>query len=196
MRHFALLCLCIYLLGCTATHLDPAAPGVTDSPGAFSPGSSSSGSGSSGSGSAPSSTLNVIAPSVLSASSPVHYVATASTTCSGGVASMGIYASPGQRAYVTSGASLDTNLALNPGSYNTTVQSWDQCGGSAQASVPLIVSAPGSQTFPDIEQMSGWYTYPDQGNPICSSKPSITASPSLDGSSGKFHLGPTGEFNN
>jgi len=196
MRYFALLCLCIYLLGCTATHLDPAAPGVTDSPGAFSPGSSSSGSGSSGSGSAPSSTINVIAPSVLSASSPVHYVATASTTCSGGVASMGIYTSPGQRAYVTSGASLDTNLALNPGSYNTTVQSWDQCGGSAQASVPLIVSAPGSQTFPDIEQMSGWYTYPDQGNPICSSKPSITASPSLDGSSGKFHLGPTGEFNN
>jgi len=185
----------MHLLGCTATHFDPARNATTP-PVASSPGSSPSGSGFSGSSSTPPSTINVIAPSGLSASSPVHYVATASTTCSGGAASIGIYTSPGQLAYVTSGASLDTNLPLNPGTYNTTVQSWDQCGGSAKAAVPLIVSAPGSQTFSDIEQMSSWYTYPDQGNPICSPTPSSTARPSLDGSSGKFHLDPTGAFNN
>jgi hypothetical protein len=189
VRLFASLCLCMYLLGCSATHPDPAsAPS--------SPGSSSSGPGSSGSGAGSSPTINVIAPSGSSASSPVHYVATASTTCSGGVTSIGIYTSPGQLAYTTSGASLDTNLTLDPGSYNTTVQSWDQCGGSAKASVPLTISATGSQTFSHIEQMSGWYIYPDQGNPVCSSKPTIVSTPSLDGTSGKFHLAPTGEFNN
>ena len=54
----------------------------------------------------------------------------------------------------------------------------------------------GSLVYTNIEQMSGWYTYPDQGNPVCSSKPSITSSPSLDGTSGRFYLGPTGQFNN
>jgi hypothetical protein len=196
IRCFVSLCLCMYLLGCSATHLDPATASASNSPDPSSPGSSGSGSGSSGSGSTPLSAINVIAPSGSSASSPVHYVATASTTCSGGVASIRIYTSPNQLAYSTSGASLDTNLTLAPGTYSTMVQSSDQCGGSAQASVPLIVSAAGSQTFSDIEQMSGWYTFPDQGNPICSSKPAITANPSLDGASGKFHLGPTGEFNN
>src|SRR5437762_14232235 len=118
IRCLASLCLCMYLLGCSATDLDPAAANVTNSPGASSPGSNS-GSGSSGSGSAPSSTINVIAPSGGSASSPVHYVATASTTCSGGVASIGIYTSPNQLAYSASGASLDTNLTLAPGTYNS-----------------------------------------------------------------------------
>jgi hypothetical protein len=51
-------------------------------------------------------------------------------------------------------------------------------------------------SYSNIEQMSGWYTYPDQGNPVCSSKPVITSNPSLDGTSGKFYLGPTGQFNN
>src|SRR5438093_13461321 len=45
IRCFVSLSLCMYLLGCSATHLDPAAANVTNSPGASSPGSSS-GSGS------------------------------------------------------------------------------------------------------------------------------------------------------
>lgn len=51
-------------------------------------------------------------------------------------------------------------------------------------------------TYANIEQMSGWYTYPDQGSPVCSSKPSIVSNPSLDGTSGSFYLGPKGQFNN
>jgi hypothetical protein len=53
-----------------------------------------------------------------------------------------------------------------------------------------------SLVYANIEQKSGWYTYPDQGNPVCSSKPSIISSPSLDGTSGQFYLGPRGQFNN
>jgi hypothetical protein len=48
----------------------------------------------------------------------------------------------------------------------------------------------------DIEERSGWYTYPDQGNPDCSSKPVLISTPSLDGVAGKFYLGPHGQFNN
>jgi hypothetical protein len=62
MKCFALLCLCVYLLGCSATHLDPAATNLnkttssstsssSSSSSSFSSGSSSSGSGSSSSGS-------------------------------------------------------------------------------------------------------------------------------------------------
>ncbi len=51
-------------------------------------------------------------------------------------------------------------------------------------------------TYGNIEEMSGWYNYPDYGNPVCSAKPALTSNPSVDGISGKFYLGPTGSFNN
>lgn len=54
----------------------------------------------------------------------------------------------------------------------------------------------GTSTISDIEQKSGWYEYPDQGNPDCNSKPYLVSSPSIDGTSGRFHLDPTGQFNN
>ncbi len=34
------------------------------------------------------------------------------------------------------------------------------------------------------------------GHPVCSATPSLTAKPSIDGISGKFYLGPTGQYNN
>lgn len=57
-------------------------------------------------------------------------------------------------------------------------------------------STSGSASYNHIERMSGWYTYPDQGNPVCSSKPTLVSTPSLDGTSGKFYLGPKGQYNN
>lgn len=72
-------------------------------------------------------------------SSPVHYQATASTTCAKGVSAMGIYTAPGKLAYTVSGANLNTNLSLNAGTYNTTVQEWDNCGSSAKAPVTITV---------------------------------------------------------
>ncbi len=71
--------------------------------------------------------------------SPVHYVATAtSTTCSSGVASMGIYVN-NSRVYVVNGASLNTYISLNAGSYSTVVQEWDRCGGSTIARLGITV---------------------------------------------------------
>ena len=48
----------------------------------------------------------------------------------------------------------------------------------------------------NIEEKTGWYLYPDQGHPVCSAGPTPTSNPSVDGISGKFYLGPTGQFQN
>jgi hypothetical protein len=113
----------------------------------------------------------------------VHFVAAASTTtCAQGIASMGVYTAPNTLAYSVQGGSLDTNLNLNPGSYNTTVQAWDYCGGSLTAPVNITVSSnasspttsnPGSsnpapsnpapsnpgKTFSNLHKGGGWTGY-------------------------------------
>ncbi len=75
-----------------------------------------------------------------SVGSQVQYVATASSSCPKGVAAMGIYTSPGVLAYVVGGASLNTVLKLNPGTYNSVVQEWDNCGGFAKSPVTVTVA--------------------------------------------------------
>jgi phosphatidylinositol-3-phosphatase len=73
--------------------------------------------------------------------SPVHFVASATTTCSSGVSSMGIYTAPYVLAYKVSGSSLNTYLTLPPGTYNTVVQEWDKCGSSSKTAVTITVSS-------------------------------------------------------
>ena len=76
--------------------------------------------------------------------SPVTYAATAgSTTCSTGIAAMGIYVN-NSLAYSVNGAALNTNITLKPGSYDTVVQEWDNCGGSKFT--PVIITIPGGGT--------------------------------------------------
>lgn len=72
-------------------------------------------------------------------SSPVHFVATATTTCSAGISSTGIYTAPYVLAYKVSGSSLNTYLKLAPGTYNTVVQAWDKCGHSSSTGVKITV---------------------------------------------------------
>jgi hypothetical protein len=73
--------------------------------------------------------------------SPVPYVATATTTtCSKGVASMGIYVNSAL-VYVVNGASMNTHWTLAPGTYNTVVEEWDYCGGATYTTVGITVSA-------------------------------------------------------
>jgi hypothetical protein len=73
--------------------------------------------------------------------SPVTYAATASTsTCSKGVASMGIYVD-NQLVKVVNGTSLNTSLAVASGAHNTVVEEWDYCGGATYASMTINVSA-------------------------------------------------------
>ena len=96
-------------------------------------------------GSAPPATaVTVSSPAAGSTvSSPVHYVASATTsTCAGGVAAMGIYDN-NQLVYTTSGSSLNTELALSNGAQHTVVEEWDYCGGAAFTIVNIYVgSAP------------------------------------------------------
>ena len=84
--------------------------------------------------------VNVTAPgngAVLG--SPVNYVASATTGCSKGVASMGVYVD-NQLIYVVNGKSLNTNLTVAAGSHNTVVEEWDYCGGASYTKVAITIS--------------------------------------------------------
>ena len=75
--------------------------------------------------------------------SPVQYIASASTsTCAQGVASMGIYVND-QLTYVVNGAQLNTQISLNNGPEHTVVEEWDYCGGATYTTIDLTVSPPG-----------------------------------------------------
>lgn len=73
-------------------------------------------------------------------SSPVHFIASATTTCPAGVSSMGIYTAPFVLAYKVSGSSLNTSLNFAAGTYNTVLQEWDKCGGASKTAVSITVS--------------------------------------------------------
>jgi len=91
--------------------------------------------------------INVNAPTGVVVTSPVNaatytssvpYTATARSTCPRGVAAVGIYVN-NQLTYVANGSSLNTSLTLNPGSYNTVVEDWDNCGGASFTPVAINV---------------------------------------------------------
>lgn len=142
-----------------------------------------------------------------SVTSPVHYVATATSSCNKGVAAMGIYTAPYQLAYSVNGASINTNLTLSAGTYNTVVQEWDNCGSSASTPVTITVTGGGGgtgSTFSKLQSSKGWtgYALLPPGYGICGScKPSgpgVTwamtqgiSSPSMSGDSTKYDIGGT-----
>src|ERR1700746_870641 len=74
-----------------------------------------------------------------SVATTVQYVAAATTTCSKGVSAMGIYTAPNVLAYTVNGDKLNTELTLSPGTYNTVVQEWDNCGGGEKTPVTIYV---------------------------------------------------------
>lgn len=55
---------------------------------------------------------------------------------------MGIYTDAETLAYSSNGATLSTVLNLAPGTYQTAVTEWDNCGGTASATVPVTVAQP------------------------------------------------------
>ena len=79
--------------------------------------------------------------------SPVQYVASASTnTCSAGVSSMGIYVN-NKLAYFAKGAQqINTSLSLSAGAQHTVVQEWDHCGGSLSTAVNITVGQASTPT--------------------------------------------------
>jgi hypothetical protein len=69
----------------------------------------------------------------------VPFVATANTTtCSKGVASMGVYVD-NKLEYVVDSASMNASLSLAAGNHNVAVQEWDFCGGATLTNVAVQV---------------------------------------------------------
>jgi hypothetical protein len=169
--------------------------------------------------------VTIVSPSAGTAASPVHVVANFSTTAPIAAISVlvdSVEVSQ-QAAAVTP---LDLYVPISAGNHLLTVNAVQSDGLqltvsrsvdvtapaatmntcttlSTQASVPSAGTAAvqmstsgGTSAVSHIEEKSGWYMYPDQGNPNCSSKPHLMSSPSLDGTSGRFYLDPTGQFNN
>ncbi len=106
------------------------------------------------------------------AGSPVHFVASATSSCSKGVSAMGIYTAPGQLAYTVNGSKMDYNLAMSNGTYGVVVQEWDNCGGSTTAPLTLTVSGSsgGGKVFSNLQKSGGWtgYALLPPGFGICS----------------------------
>lgn len=72
--------------------------------------------------------------------SPVQFVASSTSSCSKGVASMGVYINNTLK-YIGTGSSLNTSIGLSPGTYRAVVQEWDNCGNSTTASRNISVTA-------------------------------------------------------
>ena len=87
-------------------------------------------------------TVSVSSPkSGATVTSPVHYVATATTTtCAKGVASMGIYVN-NKLVYVVNATKLDYQLTLATGPEHTVVEEWDHCGGATYTTINLTVNS-------------------------------------------------------
>jgi hypothetical protein len=61
------------------------------------------------------------------------------TTCSKGVASMGVYVD-NRLEYVVQGTTLNTSLPLAAGKHDAVLQEWDYCGGSTKMAVPITAA--------------------------------------------------------
>jgi len=160
--------------------------------------------------------VTIVSPVEGATTSPVRVVANFSD--SGAIAATKVLVDGAEVSQGGGVTPLDVTIPISPGSHQVTVQAVGDDGTEISASRALDIAAPAiaapnvvtaattssltatstsnTLTYSKIEEKSGWYTYPDQGNPVCSSKPALVNSPSLDGISGKFYLGPTGQFNN
>lgn len=131
--------------------------------------------------------------------SPVSYVATATTSCAKGVASMGVYVN-NKLMVVQNGAALNTQLSLGTGAQNTVVEEWDYCGGASYT--PINLTAEGGHTVLSNLQASGgwnsWGQFAPNYADCPGSCPGLTwsldqhvQSPSLSGNASQFNIGGT-----
>ena len=76
-----------------------------------------------------------------SVTGPVNYVASAtSSSCAQGILAIRIYSAPHVEAFTGAGAKINTYINLQPGTYNTVVQAWDNCGNVGKAFVTITVT--------------------------------------------------------
>ncbi len=83
-----------------------------------------------------------------------NYVATATSNCSKGVGSMGIYVNS-SLVYVVPGAKLNTQISLSPGAQHTVVEEWDNCGGATYSTVNVTVASTGTK-LANLQSNAGW----------------------------------------
>jgi len=130
-------------------------------------------------------------------SSPASFVATATTSCAEGVASVGIYVN-NQLAYVQQGPTLNKQLSLASGTQNTVVEEWDNCGNASYE--PLTLTVQGNEHVLASLQASGgwngWGELPPVYNICTAPCPGVTwsmvrhvTSPSLSGNATELSLG-------
>jgi hypothetical protein len=131
--------------------------------------------------------------------SPVNFIATATSSCSKGVASMGVYVN-NQLMDVVSGAKLNTQLNIGAGAQHTVVEEWDYCGGAAYTPINVIVQSAG-KVLANLQASGGWNSWgqfaPDYND--CSANCSglnwtlsqHVGSPSLSGNASRFSIGGT-----
>ena len=132
-------------------------------------------------------------------SSPANYVATATSSCPKGVASVGVYVN-NVLLHVDAGAKLNTQLNLGVGKQHTVVEEWDYCGGSTYVPIDVTVQASGS-VLSNLQASGGWNGWGELGPiyDICDAPcPGVTwsmaqhiNSPSLSGNSTRFSIGGT-----
>jgi hypothetical protein len=94
--------------------------------------------------------VTVISPKPgLSSGSPIFYEAYATNSeCAKGIAAIRVYTAPYVAAITVNGAHLENFISLQPGSYSTVVQAWDNCGGVGKTAVNIVVTAsPGVTVF-------------------------------------------------
>lgn len=125
------------------------------------------------------------------------YSATATTSCSTGVAAIGVYVN-GQRTYLTRGATLNTQVNLAVGNQHTVVQEWDNCGGTSTTPIDVTV---GGTTISNLQASGGWNQWGELAPVynICSapcqgvvwSMNQHVSSVSLSGNATQFNLGGT-----
>jgi hypothetical protein len=137
---------------------------------------------------APNSTVDLLA----------NYVATATSTCSKGVASMGIYVN-NILVYVVQGAELNTSLELPLGAQRTVVEEWDKCGGATYSIVNVTVASTGTK-LSNLQANASWKSW-GQLPPIyadCSPCAGLNwslvhgvTSPSLSGNATQFNTSGT-----
>jgi len=155
--------------------------------------------------------VDIVSPSAGTVTSPIRVLADFTST--GPIDAISVLVDSTEVKQLQAVTPLDIYVPMAEGNHVLTVKAVQANGVELSASRTVDVAAPttttaaslatsastlspGTLTFSNIEQKSGWYTYPDQGNPVCSSKPAIKSSPSLDGTSGQFYLGPKGQYNN
>jgi 6-phosphogluconolactonase (cycloisomerase 2 family) len=88
-------------------------------------------------------TITVASPRAGTVGTPTFFDATASTaSCPAGISAVRIYTAPGVAAFTTNSPHVETFLNLKPGTYNTVIQAWDNCGGVSK--LPITISVTGT----------------------------------------------------